>query len=109
MEFAMNPQTWSHQRVCTFQYNNIIIQEVSVVIQLPNGDVIKDLYLYPSWVTRIRGGMDNPNVDDKTSEIPYLKDQRFIGTDFHALTSLRRLSCQLKMALQLLPSKATAY
>ena len=31
---------------------------------------------------RLRGGMDNPNVDDKSSEIPYLSHQKFMWTGF---------------------------
>ena len=94
----MNCQRWSHQTCGIFQDNNNIIQEVSVVIQLPNGDVIEHHYLYP-YKIRLRGGMDNPNIDEKTSEIPYLKDQRFYWNGFPCIDFIEKIVMPLENGL----------
>ena len=43
--------------------------------------------------------MDNPNIDEKTSEIPYLKDQRFYWNGFPCIDFIEKIVMPLENGL----------
>ena len=65
------PEDWLRMEPFSF------IHTIDIHVHMPNGDATMLTFKNSFISLRMRGGMDNPSADDKSVEIPYLKNIKF--------------------------------
>ena len=57
--------------------SSFIVTSIFVTVYILNGMQIRTSYDFHTVGLRLRGGMDNPSLDEKSNEVPYLKNIKF--------------------------------